>query len=71
VHVGWREVAKGGHPLEIPEGRWKYETTRVVERNCAFSQQRKRREEEEEGRWQPEADGGKVKVEVPAAEGGP
>jgi len=47
VDVGWREVAKGGHPLEIPEGRWKYETTRVVERNCAFSQRRKRREEEE------------------------
>jgi len=62
-------VAKGGHPLEIPEGRWKYETTRAVERDCAFSQ-RERWEEKKEGR-EPEADGGKVKVEVRGGGGRP
>jgi len=28
---------KGGHPLEIPEGRWKYETTRWRSRGCVLA----------------------------------
>lgn len=49
-----------GHPLEIPEGRWKYETTGWRPRGCALS-----------SRWRGRGeDGGKVKARWKYTAGG-
>lgn len=47
---GAREGRRVGHPLEIPEGRWKYETTGWRLRGCAlWCEVGRRREREREG----------------------